>query len=85
MCSRLEAIKIIVKETKGTKGHLIAKIGPRNYYSFVRVGYIAELKPLPGGLKESHAGSSSTTKWVVTESAIKQDKFYRLVAPSYGR
>ncbi len=75
MCTRKQAIQIIVKEKSGNKKDLRKKIGTF-YESFVTLGFITELLPVPKEFQKPL--TIKNVDWEVTELAVKKAKFFRL-------
>lgn len=74
MCTRRQAIAIIVSEQQGTIRAIKNKIGDL-YESFVILGFIRERI----FLSNISSGSSDIVEWEATERAIKKHKFYSLI------
>lgn len=74
MCTRRQAIAIIVSEQQGTIRAIKDKIGDL-YESFVILGFIRERI----FLSNISSGSSDIVEWEATERAIKKHKFYSLI------
>ena len=74
MCTRRQAIAIIVKEQQGTISAIKDKIGDL-YESFVILGFIRERI----FLSNLSSCSSDSVEWEVTERAKNKHKFYSLL------
>lgn len=75
MCTKVDAIRIVVTQKSGMKSMLIDRIG-RHYDSFVTLGLIAEFVPVPEALKQQ--GYKGNADWVATDLAKEKAKFYNL-------
>lgn len=74
MCTRRQAIAIIVKQKQGTIDAIKDQIGEL-YESFVILGFIRERIYL----SKLSSGSSDIVEWEATERAVKKHKFYSLL------
>lgn len=76
MCTRKEAIEIIVTAKRGNTNDLRKRIG-RLYDSFVILGFITELLPVP---KEVYRGrdKKNNLEWEATNLAMEKARFFRL-------
>lgn len=74
MCTRRQAIAIIVKEKRGTIDAIKDQIGEL-YESFVILGFIRERI----FLSKLSSNTSELIEWEVTERAVKKHKFYSLL------
>lgn len=74
MCTRRQAITIIVREKQGTISAIKDQIGEL-YESFVILGFIRERI----FLSNLSSDSSEIVEWEVTERAVKKHKFYSLL------
>ncbi len=80
MCTRKQAIQIIVTEKYGNTEKLREQIGAF-YDSFVTLGFITELLPIPVEMRSSR--TSEKVDWEVTDLAIKKARFFRLETAEY--
>lgn len=74
MCTRRQAIAIVVREKQGTISAIKDQIGEL-YESFVILGFIRERIFLSGPSSDS----SNLIEWEATDRAIKKHKFYNLL------
>jgi len=75
MCTRKQALQIIVTEKCGNTEKLRRQIGAF-YDSFVSLGFITELLPIPVEMRNSRI--SNEVDWEVTDLARKKARFFRL-------
>lgn len=74
MCTRRQAIAIIVREKQGTIKAIKDQIGEL-YESFVILGFIRERI----FLSNLSSDTSDLIEWEVTERAVKKHEFYNLL------
>lgn len=76
MCTRRQAIQIVVEKNYGTIRDLKDRIGDF-YDSFVMLGLISERLPSPSG--ESIRNGESIIEWEATELATEKARIFNLV------
>lgn len=74
MCTRRQAIAIIVREKHGTISAIKEQIGEL-YESFVILGFIRERL----FLSSLSSNSSNWIEWEATDRALKKHQFYNLL------
>lgn len=75
MCTRRQAISIIVGQKHGTIAAIKRQIGDRLYDSFVILGFIEERPVLNNVASES----DELIEWEATRLATQKSEFYRLL------
>lgn len=71
MCSRIEAIQIVITNVSGTKHDLVRSISLRHYEEFISSGLIREPVKVPGHTAKS-SRLSVLKEWVATPLAFER-------------
>lgn len=77
MCTRIEAIQVIITKQFGRKQDLINLISFRQYREFVASGLIREPMRMPARLKSLRKGRY-TREWVATPLAFERAKMLNI-------
>lgn len=81
MCTRIEAIQVVITNQYGRKKDLVNRISLRQYEAFVSTGLIREPVRLPGQDLESSVGGT-IKEWVATKFAFERAATLNLKAGS---
>lgn len=79
MCSRIEAIQVVITNVSGTKSELVDKITLRQYNDFIMAGLIREPVKVPRHTRRS-SRLSILKEWVATPLAFERAKSLNLSA-----
>lgn len=79
MCTRIEAIQVVITNQYGRKKDLVKWISLRQYETFVSAGLIREPVRMPGQHETSQSGVT-VKEWVATKFAFERAENLNLKA-----